>query len=153
MKLAAIAAAFICLTAAARADVLDQMDETLISSEIKDECHIAMPEPTAEQGARLNAKLDAMGKVAWRQFWDELDRNDPSHHEQNGRKADDLIPGDTRTAMNPDGQDPEAVVPFVRDLILLPRGGATGVTFFRGKPFSTRKTSMVANLLRRMWHR
>jgi NAD(P)-dependent dehydrogenase (short-subunit alcohol dehydrogenase family) len=67
--------------------------------------------------------------------------------------VNDLIPGDTRTAMNPGGQDPEAVVPFVRDLILLPGGGATGVTFFRGKTFSTRKTSTVENLLRRMWRR
>jgi hypothetical protein len=93
MNLAAVAAAFICLTAAARADVLDQMDETSLSVEVKDECHIQMPEPerTTEQGSRIDAKLDALGKVAWHQIWDELDSNAPSDHEQNGRKAEYIL--------------------------------------------------------------
>jgi meso-butanediol dehydrogenase/(S,S)-butanediol dehydrogenase/diacetyl reductase len=47
----------------------------------------------------------------------------------------DLIPGLTRTGMSAEGQDPEAVYPFVRALALLPSGGPSGQTFFRGETF------------------
>jgi NAD(P)-dependent dehydrogenase (short-subunit alcohol dehydrogenase family) len=47
----------------------------------------------------------------------------------------DLIPGLTKTGMSPGGQDPAAVYPFVRALALLPRGGPTGQTFFKGEPY------------------
>jgi NAD(P)-dependent dehydrogenase (short-subunit alcohol dehydrogenase family) len=45
----------------------------------------------------------------------------------------ELIPGPTRNKRNPNGQDPLVVVPFVRQLVLLPPGGPTGKTYFRGE--------------------
>jgi NAD(P)-dependent dehydrogenase (short-subunit alcohol dehydrogenase family) len=45
----------------------------------------------------------------------------------------ELIPGPTRNKRNPSGQDPLVVAPFVRQLILLPPGGPTGKTYFRGE--------------------
>lgn len=47
----------------------------------------------------------------------------------------DLVPGPTRSSKskNSHGQDPIMVVPFLRQLILLPPGGPTGKTFFRGQ--------------------
>jgi gluconate 5-dehydrogenase len=47
----------------------------------------------------------------------------------------DLIPGLTKTGMSPEGQEPEAVYPFVRGLALLPPGGPSGQTFFRGERY------------------
>ena len=47
----------------------------------------------------------------------------------------DLIPGPTKTGMNPIGQAPEAVYPFVRDLALFRPGGPSGVAFFKGEPY------------------
>jgi 3-oxoacyl-[acyl-carrier protein] reductase len=47
----------------------------------------------------------------------------------------DLIPGPTKTAMTSAGQEPEAVYPMVRDLVLLPEGGPSGHAFFRGEPY------------------
>jgi NAD(P)-dependent dehydrogenase (short-subunit alcohol dehydrogenase family) len=47
----------------------------------------------------------------------------------------DLIPGPTRNVRNPNGQDPKLVVPFLRQLLLLPPGGPSGKTFFRGQLF------------------
>ena len=49
--------------------------------------------------------------------------------------VNDLIPGPTRTAMTSTGQDPEAVYPMVRELVLLPAGGPSGQAFFKGEPF------------------
>jgi hypothetical protein len=45
----------------------------------------------------------------------------------------ELIPGPTRNQRNPNGQNPLVVVPFVRQLVLLPPGGPTGKTYFRGE--------------------
>jgi 2-dehydro-3-deoxy-L-rhamnonate dehydrogenase (NAD+) len=47
----------------------------------------------------------------------------------------DLIPGLTNTRMTRQGQEPSAVVPFVRKLIALPSGGPSGVAFFKGEPY------------------
>lgn len=47
----------------------------------------------------------------------------------------DLIPGPTLTAMNPNGQPPAAVVPFLRQLLLLPPGSPSGKTYFHGQPY------------------
>lgn len=47
----------------------------------------------------------------------------------------DLIPGPTKTGMSPGGQEPAAVVPFIRELILLPESGPTGKTFFQGRVY------------------
>jgi gluconate 5-dehydrogenase len=47
----------------------------------------------------------------------------------------DLIPGPTKTRMSPAGQEPEAVYPMVRDLVLLPAGGPSGCIFFRDEPY------------------
>jgi NAD(P)-dependent dehydrogenase (short-subunit alcohol dehydrogenase family) len=47
----------------------------------------------------------------------------------------DLVPGPTRTAMNATGQDPAAVYPFVRDLVELPAGAASGKVYFQGKQY------------------
>ena len=50
----------------------------------------------------------------------------------------DLIPGPTRTRMNEDGQDPADVVTFVRDLVVLPSGGPSGKSFFKGQEYPSR---------------
>jgi hypothetical protein len=89
--LMALAAVIVCFSSAARADALGQIAEILVSSEIFEACHITLPEPAIEQNTRVSGKLDALGKVAWQQFWDELDRNDPSHHEENAKKADHML--------------------------------------------------------------
>jgi len=47
--------------------------------------------------------------------------------------VNELIPGPTRNKRNTQGQDPIDVVPFLRQLILLPPGGPTGKTYFRGQ--------------------
>jgi 3-oxoacyl-[acyl-carrier protein] reductase len=48
----------------------------------------------------------------------------------------DLIPGPTKTAMNPGGdQQPDAVYPYARQLALLPAGSPSGRAFFRGEPY------------------
>jgi NAD(P)-dependent dehydrogenase (short-subunit alcohol dehydrogenase family) len=47
-----------------------------------------------------------------------------------------LIPGDTRTAMNPTAkQEPEAVYPYLRELATLPPGGPTGKVFRYGAEY------------------
>jgi 3-oxoacyl-[acyl-carrier protein] reductase len=50
----------------------------------------------------------------------------------------DLIPGPTRTRMNEDGQDPADIVRFVRDLVVLPSGGPSGKSFFKGQEYPSR---------------
>jgi NAD(P)-dependent dehydrogenase (short-subunit alcohol dehydrogenase family) len=47
-----------------------------------------------------------------------------------------LIPGDTRTAMNPTAkQEPEAVYPYLRELATLPDGGPSGKVFRYGAEY------------------
>ncbi len=47
-----------------------------------------------------------------------------------------LIPGDTRTAMNPAAkQEPEAVYPYLRELATLPAGGPSGKVFRYGREY------------------
>ena len=47
-----------------------------------------------------------------------------------------LIPGDTRTAMNPTAkQEPEAVYPYLRELVTLPAGGPSGKVFRYGAEY------------------
>lgn len=46
-----------------------------------------------------------------------------------------VIPGLTRTGMCPEGQEPEAVYPFVREAATLPAGGANGRVFFHGRDY------------------
>lgn len=45
----------------------------------------------------------------------------------------DLIPGITKSEMSPEGQDPVDVYPFLKQLIELPAGGASGCAWFKGK--------------------
>lgn len=62
----------------------------------------------------------------------------------------DLIPGPTKTRMNDDGQDPAAVVPFVRDLVMFPSGGPSGKSFFKGQEHPPRGLrGWLANISRR----
>lgn len=63
--------------------------------------------------------------------------------------VNDLIPGPTRTEMNDVGQAPEAVVPYIRDLLLLPEGGATGRTFFRGVEYKPGRDGLVSRIIRK----
>jgi len=46
-----------------------------------------------------------------------------------------VIPGLTKTEMCPEGQEPEAVYPFVRQAATLPAGGPTGRIFFHGRDY------------------
>ena len=47
-----------------------------------------------------------------------------------------LIPGDTRTAMNPTAkQEPEAVYPYLRELATLPVDGPSGKVFRYGREY------------------
>jgi NAD(P)-dependent dehydrogenase (short-subunit alcohol dehydrogenase family) len=46
-----------------------------------------------------------------------------------------VIPGLTKTGMCPNGQEPEAVYPFVREAATLPAGGPNGRIFFRGRDY------------------
>jgi len=46
-----------------------------------------------------------------------------------------VIPGLTKTGMCPQGQQPEAVYPFVREAATLPAGGPTGRVFFQGRDY------------------
>ncbi len=46
-----------------------------------------------------------------------------------------VIPGLTKTGMCPEGQEPEAVYPFVREAATLPADGPTGRVFFRGRDY------------------
>jgi hypothetical protein len=43
----------------------------------------------------------------------------------------EFIPGQFRTAMSDEGEDPAAVYPHLKFVISLPSGGPTGKTFFR----------------------
>jgi NAD(P)-dependent dehydrogenase (short-subunit alcohol dehydrogenase family) len=69
----------------------------------------------------------------------------------------DLIPGRTVTKLSSTGQDPESVYPFVRQLVLLPRGGPSGQAFFRGRPYNLfRSGQPLQRFLTRgvqWWHR
>src|ERR1700739_2249853 len=91
MRSFAIAAILVCCSGGATADVLDQIDETIASSEILEACHVAPPATTPEQNALVNAKLGDMGNIAWQRFWNELEGHDPSNHEENGRIADHML--------------------------------------------------------------
>jgi len=46
-----------------------------------------------------------------------------------------VIPGLTKTGMCPNGQEPEAVYPFVREAATLPAGGPNGRIFFHGRDY------------------
>jgi NAD(P)-dependent dehydrogenase (short-subunit alcohol dehydrogenase family) len=47
----------------------------------------------------------------------------------------DLIPGLTKSGMSAEGQDPADVYPLVRALALLPAGGPSGRTYYKGEPY------------------
>jgi hypothetical protein len=53
-----------------------------------------------------------------------------------GNLINALIPGDTRTAMNPTAkQEPEAVYPYLRELVTLPACGPSGKVFRYGAEY------------------
>lgn len=65
-----------------------------------------------------------------------------------------LIPGDTRTVMNPTAtQEPEAVYPFMRELATLPPDGPTGKVFRYGREyglFHPRRAGLVSRVMRQV---
>ena len=83
--------AVVCLAIPGLAAEIDQVEEIITSAEIKEECHLTLPEPAAEDGERIKEKLDAMGKAAWRKIWTELDEQEPSRHDENARRADYML--------------------------------------------------------------
>jgi NAD(P)-dependent dehydrogenase (short-subunit alcohol dehydrogenase family) len=64
----------------------------------------------------------------------------------------DLIPGMTRSKMNPAGQDPHDVYPFARQLVTLPPGGPSGQVFFQGRPIDiwSRRESFMQKIRKRL---
>ena len=83
-----VGAILVCVATPALAGAVDKMDEVITSGEIREECHLAMPEPTVDEGARFKASLHTIGQDAWHEMWTELDKQDPSHHEANAKKAE-----------------------------------------------------------------
>jgi len=69
------------------AEALSAYDDYNVRSAIIRACH---PVPSAADRAYL-AKGDALSRAALREAWAQLDANAPEEHEQNGRKAQDML--------------------------------------------------------------
>lgn len=82
-----------------------------------------------------------------------LTRSTASEVLDDGILVNALIPGDTRTGINPLGtQEPEAVYPFMKHLATLPPDGPTGKTFLLDREYRLLQphASLGARLIRRL---
>ena len=69
------------------AEAVSAYDDYNVRSAIIRDCH---PVPSAADRAYL-AKGQALSRAALREVWAQLDANAPAEHEQNGRKAQDML--------------------------------------------------------------